>query len=151
MSTPQRSRGQALVWMTLMLPLFLSVAGLALDGGLLLITHRQLQSVADGAARAGATRLDVDRLRSSGGIDVQLDQAVAREVALTYIDDALRQQRRPVDGVTATLGVTSRRVDVTVQGTVRTAFLRIAHIDSVPLLAGAEANVQYGIHDGQGG
>lgn len=147
----RRSRGQALVWLTLMLPVFLSVAGLALDGGVLLMTHHQLQSIADGAARAGATRLDVDRLRSSGGVDVELDQAVARDVAVAYIDAILREQRTPVDDVTASTAISSRRVHVTLQGSVRTAFLRIAHIDSVPLLIGAEADVQYGIRDGQGG
>jgi uncharacterized membrane protein len=55
---PRRSVAQALIWFTLMLPLFVSMAGLAIDGGVLLASRRQLQSVADGAARAGATRLD---------------------------------------------------------------------------------------------
>ena len=64
---PRRSIAQALVWFTLALPLFMSIAGLAIDGGALLASRRQMQSVADGAARAGATRLDVNRLRGSGG------------------------------------------------------------------------------------
>ncbi|GAC1318000.1 MAG: hypothetical protein NVSMB2_12410 [Chloroflexota bacterium] len=147
----RRTRAQALIWIMLMLPVFLSTVGLALDGGILLVRHRQLQSVADGAARAGATRLDLDRLRSSGGVDVQLDQALAQDVALTYIAGVLQVERTSQDGLTANVGVTSRRVDVTLQTTTRTAFLRIAHIDSVPLTVGAEAEVQFGIHDGQGG
>ena len=47
----RRSAAQALVWLTLALPLFVSIAGLAIDGGVLLASRRQLQSVADGAAR----------------------------------------------------------------------------------------------------
>src|SRR5439155_24331327 len=83
---------QALVWLTLALPLFVSIAGLAIDGGVLLASRRQLQSVADGAARAGATRLDLERLRASGGADIQLDAALALEAASTYLDDRLERE-----------------------------------------------------------
>src|SRR5262249_30723304 len=68
-----RCGAQALVWLTLAVPLFVSVAGLAVDGGVLLEERRELQSVVDGAARAGATQLDMPRLRASGGADVQLN------------------------------------------------------------------------------
>src|SRR5207237_2876094 len=85
----RRSAAQALVWLTLALPLFVSIAGLAIDGGVLLTARRQLQSVADGAARAGATRLDLDRLRASGGADVQLDQSLATAAAVAYLDERL--------------------------------------------------------------
>src|SRR5438477_11164770 len=81
----RRSAAQALVWLTLALPMFVSIAGLAIDGGVLLASRRQLQSVADGAARAGATRLDLDRPRGSGGADVQLCQALAAEAAAAYL------------------------------------------------------------------
>src|SRR6267143_7050939 len=87
--TSARIAAQALVWFTVALPLFMSIAGLAIDGGVLLTARRQLQSVADGAARAGATRLDLDRLRASGGADVQLDQTLATEAATSYIDERL--------------------------------------------------------------
>src|SRR6202171_5843365 len=89
---PLRSSAQALLWFTLALPLFLSIAGLAIDGGVLLASRRQVQSVADGAARAGATRLDLDRLRSSGGADVQLDHSLALAAAATYLDERLARE-----------------------------------------------------------
>jgi hypothetical protein len=47
--------------------------------------------------------------------------------------------------------VAGRRVHVQIDGTLHTAFLRIVHIDSVPVQASAFADVQYGIHDGGGG
>src|SRR5882762_5428136 len=87
--TSARFAAQALVWFTVALPLFMSIAGLAIDGGVLLASRRQLQSVADGAARAGATRLDLERLRASGGSDVQLDQTLAVRTARTYLDQRL--------------------------------------------------------------
>ena len=146
-----RFAAQALVWLTLALPLFISVAGLAIDGGVLLASRRQLQSVADGAARASATRLDLDRLRGSGGADVQLDQALALEAATTYLDERLASELTwPATPVTH-VDVGQRRVHVLIQGTLRTAFLRVVNIDHVAVEASAFADLQYGIHTGGGG
>ncbi len=146
-----RFAAQALVWFTLALPMFVSIAGLAIDGGVLLASRRQLQSVADGAARAGATRLDLERLRSSGGADVQLDQALALEAASTYLDERLaRELAWPAAPVTH-VDVGQRRVHVLIQGTLRTAFLRVVNIDHVPVEANSFADLQYGIHASGGG
>jgi hypothetical protein len=146
-----RSAAQALVWLTLALPMFVSIAGLAIDGGVLLASRRQLQSLADGAARAGATRLDLETLRGSGGADVQLDQALAAETAAAYLDERLaRELAWPAAPVTH-IDVGQRRVHVLIQGTLRTAFLRVVNIDHVPVEASAFADLQYGIHAGSGG
>jgi hypothetical protein len=40
---------------------------------------------------------------------------------------------------------------VLIQGTLRTAFLRVVNIDHVPVEASAFADLQYGIHAGSGG
>src|SRR5256885_16813735 len=85
----RRSAAQALVWLTLAIPLFISTAGLAIDGGVLLASRRQLQSVADGAARAGATRLDLARLRDSGGGDGQFVVSLGSETANSYPNERL--------------------------------------------------------------
>ncbi|HLZ27854.1 MAG TPA: pilus assembly protein TadG-related protein [Chloroflexota bacterium] len=147
----RRSSAQALVWFTLALPLFISIAGLAIDGGVLLASRRQLQSVADGAARAGATRLDLDRLRGSGGTDVQLDPTLARDATRSYLAERLARELDWQVLPTTRIDVATRRVRVTLQGAVHTAFLRVVHIDSVPVQASAFADVQYGIHAGDGG
>src|SRR5437763_5951597 len=139
------------MWFTLSLPLFLATAGLAIDGSLLLASRRQLQSVADGAARAGATRLDLERLRASGGADVQLDAALALEAASTYLDDRLERELAWQVSPTTHVDVGPRRVHVLVQGTLHTAFLRVVRIDRVGVEASAFADLQYGIHAGTGG
>jgi Flp pilus assembly protein TadG len=147
-----RRSAQALLWLTLAMPLFVSVAGLAIDGGVLLDERRELQSVVDGAARAGATQLDMSRLRASGGSDVQLDPTLARAAVEVYVDRALAsglRNWRTAPGTQVEVG--TRRVHVTVRASLPTAFLRIAAIDSVPVEADAFADVQYGIHDGGGG
>jgi Flp pilus assembly protein TadG len=146
-----RFAAQALVWLTLALPLFVSIGGLAIDGGVLLASRRQLQSVADGAARAGATRLDLDRLRGSGGADVQLDQALAREAASTYLDERLARELAWPASPKTYVDVGTRRVHVLIQGTLHTAFLRVVHIDNVAVEASAFADLQYGIRAGGGG
>jgi Flp pilus assembly protein TadG len=146
-----RSSAQALVWFTLALPLFLSIAGLAIDGGVLLASRRQVQSVADGAARAGATRLDLDRLRSSGGADVELDATLARDATWSYLNERLAREVDWPAAPAASVDIGARRVHVVIQGTLRTAFLRVVHIDSVPVTASAFADMQYGIHAGGGG
>jgi hypothetical protein len=146
-----RSAAQALVWLTLCLPLFVSAAGLAIDGGVLLTSRRELQSIADGAARAGATRLDMERLRASGGADVQLDQVIAAAAARAYLNDRFSQELTWQSLPDSQIDVSSRRVHVLIEGTVRTAFLRVVHVDAVPLAASAFADVEFGIRNGGGG
>jgi Flp pilus assembly protein TadG len=150
--TSRRCRAQALIWLTLALPVFVSLAGLAIDGGVLITTRRQLQSVADGAARAGATRVDASLLRSSGGSEVQLDHTQANDAARTYLHDALSAStlgwQSPPD---AQIEVGVRRIHVSVRASLKTAFLRIVHIDSMPVEASSFADLQFGIHDGGGG
>jgi Flp pilus assembly protein TadG len=141
-----------LLWMALAIPLFVSMAGLAIDGGALLDARRQLQSVADGAARAGATRLDMGRLRASGGADVQLDQRLAMQATNAYVEASLAATSRAWDATPRTeVQVDARRVHVVIRANVQTAFLRIVSIDSVPVDASAFADVEFGIHDGGGG
>src|SRR5437763_12744173 len=107
----QRSAAQALVFLTLALPMFISVAGLAIDGALLLSSRRELQSVADGAARAGATRLDMERLRVSGGSDVELDPVLATTAAHGYLQDADAQLKMGLQAAPDTrVEVSGRRV-----------------------------------------
>ena len=61
----------------------LSVTALVVDGGVLFAARRDLQSVADGAARAGAMAIDVDHLR--GTELVRLDPKKAEEAARQYL------------------------------------------------------------------
>jgi Putative Flp pilus-assembly TadE/G-like len=146
-----RASAQVLVWLTVAMPLFISSAGLAIDGGLLLASRRQMQSVADGAARAGATRLDVERLRASGGVDVQLGQARAVQAVETYLAERFASELLACSSPVGHVEVGPRRVHVLIEGSLPTAFLRIARIDSVPVEASAFADIQFGIHDGAGG
>jgi len=64
----------------------LGVSALVIDGGVLFAARRDLQGLADSAARAGAMTLDVGTLRDGG--TVRLDADAARQAARDYLRTA---------------------------------------------------------------
>ncbi len=133
--------GQAIVWVAVMLPLFLSVIGLAIDGGIVFSARRELQNVADSAARAGATQIDERRYRDSGGTVVAIAKGPAEELAA----GAIQTQAADVE---AAIAADQDRVVVQVWREVPTSFLRLANIDTVRVGAKGEARVLRGIREG---
>lgn len=130
--------GQALVWVAVMLPLFLSVIGLSIDAGMVFDARRELQNVADAAARAGAMQIDQNAYRASSGATVVLDPAAARGAAMQYVgtQDA---------GMTVAVDVAPQRVVVEVSRSVPTSFLRLVGIETVRISATAPAAPRFGI------
>ena len=135
--------GQALAWVAVMMPLFLSVVGLAIDGGTVFDARRELQNVADSAARAGAMQIDQGIYRQSSGTTVVLDPAVAREAAAEYVSSQGH-------GFSATITVGSKTVVVEVSRNVSTSFLRLVGISTVHITATAPATARYGIQGENG-
>ena len=80
----KRQRAQAIVWVVVMLPLFLGVAGLSIDAGRLFDARREAQNVTDGAARVAVMQIDLPKLHATG--KVQLD-AQAPAAAQRYVRD----------------------------------------------------------------
>jgi Flp pilus assembly protein TadG len=136
-------RGQAVAWVALMLPFFLSVVGLTLDAGLLFNAQRSLQSIAQGAARAGAVQVDVPRYRREGV--ASLDPRRAEAAAAAYVDGQAAQGIELEDSV-----ADPRQIVVTVGRTVETSFVRLIGIRRIRLTATAPAQVRRGITQGIG-
>src|SRR5438874_1114107 len=134
-------RGQAIVWTAVMLPFFLAIIGLAIDGGVVYDNQHALQSVADGAARTGAAQIDQNAYRASAGQSVVLDQGTAQQAAVGYVSS----QGSNLSGAVSTDPV---HVVVTVRRSVSTSFLRIVGINTVQISATASAEVQHGITQG---
>lgn len=130
--------GQAIVWAAVMLPFFLSIVGLAIDAGIVFSARRDLQNVADSAARAGAMQVDEAAYRASSGVSVVLDQSAARRIAAEY---AAGQGTNMAMAV----GVEPQRVVVSVSRDVPTGFLRLVGITTVRVSATAPAEVRFGI------
>jgi uncharacterized membrane protein len=61
----------------------LAVAALVVDGGVLFAARRDLQGLADGAARAGAMAVDIETLRETE--EVRLDPEEAEAAASAYL------------------------------------------------------------------
>lgn len=131
--------GQTLLWVAIMLPIFLAIIGLALDGGALFAARRQAQNAADAAARAGAQQIDEDRYRATG--EIALDNGWARYVARQYIAGA--------GGLEATVDVAGNQVIVTVRRDVPLSFLRLVGVGGVRVGATAVAEPFYGIAEGR--
>jgi Flp pilus assembly protein TadG len=124
-----------------MLPLFLSVVGLAMDAGLVFAARRELQNVADGAARAGAMQVDIDAYRQSSGEKLVLDQSKALQAAAEYVAN------EPAD-VTATIEADGEGVLVEARRDVPTSFLQLIGVKTVQIGAAAPARPRYGIESG---
>jgi Flp pilus assembly protein TadG len=134
-------RGQMLVWTAVMLPLFLSVVGLSIDGGIVFAARRELQNAADAAARAGAMQIDEALYRESSGATVALDRGRARAVAAEYLSGR-------GNSLTASITVEPERLVVQVSREVPTGFVRLVGIRSVAIAASASGEVRHGIERG---
>ena len=133
--------GQAAVWVGVMLPLLLAIIGLAIDGGVVFTARRELQNVADSAARAGAMQIDEEVYRDSAGEIIVLDAGAARQVAAQYVASQGL-------AMSATISAEPGRVVVQVSRDAPTSFLRLIGIGTVRISATAPAEVRHGIASG---
>ena len=134
-----RARAQALVFLTAMLPLFLGVIGLALDGGHLFAERADLQAIADASARAGAVRLDTARMYGDGTGAVFLSPAEAAAAARDYAS----YHGLASDAIDT--AADDQAVSVQLHSDVPTVFVKVVHIDSVTIRASSTASARYGV------
>ena len=131
--------GAVTVFVACLLPVFLCLAGLAVDVGHAFAARTELAAVADAAARAGAGQLDtssVSVLRSADDRAPDLDARSAEAAASAY---ATYQGTQPLS-VHATTG----QVEVRVGRWIPTVFLRIVHLDQLWIEASAVAHGRRG-------
>jgi hypothetical protein len=132
----QRGSVTAFVVITTMALLF--IAGLVIDGGLLLTTQRQAINEAEHAARAGAQALSEDALRATGAH--LLDPVAAASAAQTYLARI---------GRTGTVAVSADRVSVTVEIPHRLLILGLAGLRTVTVTGQAQARNVRGLTHGE--
>jgi Flp pilus assembly protein TadG len=126
----------ALVWTAAMMPFFLSVIGLTLDGAVVFAVRRELQNVADGAAQAAVTRVDTALYEQTG--TVALDREAAVQAVAEHVSG-----RRPE--IAWTVEPDAQGVVVEVGSEVPLAFLRLLGWRTVYLTARAPAALRHGI------
>ena len=132
-------RGQASVLLVGVLLIGLMFAGLSVDGARMFTARRDLQNVADSAALAGASSLDEGVYRASGGGDVRLDPAAARQA----VNDVLARSSLPAS-VMVDVVVVADRVEVRIVRPVRPLFLGLVGIGPEQIGAHASASPQTG-------
>ena len=133
-----RERAQAIAWFVVMLPLFLSAIGLAVDGESVLRAHRRAQGAADGAARTGATHIQLGHSRAQPGAPDVLDVTAAQVAAVNYIAQVYPdlQVKTSAD---------EQHVVVVVTQQVAPTFLQLVHVSTVQVEARADARPRGGI------
>ena len=127
-------RGQSLVWFAILLPALLGILGLVVDAGLALEARRDLQNVADRAARAGAMQIDEAAFLNGGG--VRLDEARATEAAGEYAAGASAS----VTGIAAG----TDEVAVQVSRPMPSRFLKLFGISGITMTATGTAKPRIG-------
>lgn len=91
-----RGRGQVLVLFALLLPmLLLPIAAYAVDSSVVAAARASLQATTAAAAEAAAQRIDVDRLRATGTLEVD-PRDVSEAVTAMVLDE---RPKATVDGV----------------------------------------------------
>jgi hypothetical protein len=118
----------------------LAVAALVIDGGVLFAERRDLQGLADGAARAGAMAVDKELLRETG--DVRLDPVAARTAAGRYLAAGGFQGEVRIDA--DTLSVT-----VDLEESRPTLMMGLLGVRAVSVAAHAVARPRVGIEEAE--
>jgi Flp pilus assembly protein TadG len=133
-----RDPAQALAWFVVMMPLFLAVIGLAVDGEAVLRAHRRAQGAADGAARTGVGHVLLDHARAQPGAPDVLDPTAAERAAADYVAQVYPdlQVKTAAD---------ERHLIVVVTQQVSPTFLQLVHVTALQVQARSEAQPKGGI------
>jgi hypothetical protein len=123
-----RDDGQVTGLAVIMVTAMLAVAGLVLDGGLAVSAKVRALDIAQGAARAGAARLDLAAYRSGGLVRLNVPDATA--AARAWLSTA---------SATGTVTVTPQQVHVEVTAVTDTQLLRVVGVDTITVHADATA------------
>ena len=129
-------RGAAMLWVLGLSVIVLFLGGISLDLWRAFEVRQDLAAMADSAAAAGASQIDVDVFRGSG--EVVLDMAAAEAAArasLAAQQDASRVIRDPAISFDDTSMPT--QISVTLEGELRFTLLKILPLDddSIPVRA----------------
>ena len=124
-------QGQAVLLVVVVAVFALILIGLVSDGGLVLSQRRDLQGLADGAARAGA--LSANQNRSRSGATADIDPVAARAAVSAYLAQA---------GFTGSADVLASTTQVTVDlsQTYPLAFAKLLGLSTTTLHATSTSN-----------
>ena len=140
---PGEEDGQILVLTVVVALALLAILGLVADGGLVLARHRELQGVADAAARAGAAQLDEASYRTSNGRIATLNPTHAQAAAGRYL-------RTVRFGGQANIAASPTQVTIGLSEVVRPIIFSSVGIGPIRLAVHTVARPRTGIAQAQG-
>jgi Flp pilus assembly protein TadG len=135
--------GQILVLTVVVALALVAILGLVADGGFVLARHRELQGVADAAARAGAAQLDETSYRASNGRTATLDPSQAQAAVGRYL-------RTVRFGGKAAITATPDEVTIALSEVVRPIIFSSVGIGPIRLAVHTVARPRTGIAQAQG-
>jgi Flp pilus assembly protein TadG len=135
--------GQILVLTVVLALALLAILGLVADAGLVLARHRELQGLADAAARAGAAQLDEASYRASNGRTATLNPTQAQAEARRYL-------RTVRFGGETSITATPTRVTIGLSEVVRPIIFSSVGIGPIRLAVHTVARPRTGIAQAQG-
>ena len=135
--------GQILVLTVVVALALLAILGLVADGGVILARHRELQGLADAAARAGAAQLDEARYRASNGRTATLNPTQAQAAARRYL-------RKVRFSGQANIAATPSQVTIGLSEVVRPIIFSSVGIGPIRLAVHTVARPRTGIAQAQG-
>lgn len=100
---PRDERGTITAFVAVVATALVLVAGMAYDGGQVIVAHTTARNDAERAARAGAQQIDLNHLRATN--EPRLDPIAAEAAAVAYLERA---------GASGTARVTEASITVTV-------------------------------------
>lgn len=104
MTTLADERGSITGFVAVIATALVMVAGMAYDGGQVILAHNAARNDAEQAARAGAQQIDITHLRQTS--EPRLDPAKAHAAALDYLAQVGATGTASVDGADITVTVT---------------------------------------------
>jgi hypothetical protein len=107
-----RDQGMVSAFVIIFATALVFVSGLVVDGGRMLAEHRQVDNLADSAARAGAQAISYDAVLAGETVDI-LDDAQAVTLACNFLADAGESC-----GGGTTVSVAGGQVTVVVEGSI---------------------------------
>jgi Flp pilus assembly protein TadG len=135
--------GQILVLTVVVALALLAILGLVADGGLVLARHRELQGVADAAARVGAAQLDEASYRASNGRTATLNPTQAQAAAGRYLQTVRFSGQ-------ANIAASPTRVTIGLSEVVRPIIFSSVGIGPIRLAVHTVARPRTGIAQAQG-
>jgi len=136
---PDGEHGALSLMIVVLFVALIALTGIVVDGGAKLAAYENAESLAQEAARAGATRVDASSAYGSGSFVV--NPALAVSAADNYLDSAGYH-----DYSVATIG--NRAIEVTVTITEPTKFLSIIGVHSFTCTRSATASLVTGVTGG---